>query len=162
MNSANPVPAPQRLEKLIRLWQGEHAELIRSIRETTLWLGQLRDPSPSVFGELAKHMEQFRERLLGHFAREDALATELLDVYGCAEAESTRRRAEGDHLHLTRRVDDLLAKLHSPLNGFASFQEAIQEISLFVDAVEQHEEEEAQGLEWLSSPCSVSRPASEF
>lgn len=162
MNSANSVPASPRLEELIRLWQGEHAELLRSIRETTLWIGQLCDQSASYCDDLVKHMEQFRERMLRHFDREDSLAKELHGVYGCVEAESTRRRAEGDHLHLTRRVDELLVKLHSPADGFASFQEAIQEISLFVDAVEQHEEEEAQGLEWLSSPCSESRPASEF
>lgn len=162
MNAAESLPAPERLERLIELWRLEHAELIERIRAITLWLGSTCRGDAEPFEELATRLQQFRERLLSHFEREDALGDDLRAVHGCAEADANARRAASDHPHLVRRVEDLISRLTRPQPEFDSFQDAVEQVSLFVDAVEQHEEEEAMGLQWLSSPCSESRPAGEF
>jgi iron-sulfur cluster repair protein YtfE (RIC family) len=162
MNAAESLPAPQRLEQLLQLWRDEHAELVRSIREITMWLGEVAALQDSPYAELTERLTAFRHRMLRHFEREDVMGADMQEVYGCVEAEANSRRAEGDHHHLINRVDTLIAKLTSSRPAFDSFQDAIQQVSLFVDAVEQHEEEESQGLQWLSSPASESRPAGEF
>lgn len=162
MNAAESLPAPQRLERLLQLWRDEHAELVRSIREITLWLGEVAVLPDSPYPELSARLTEFRQRMLRHFEREDVMGADMREVYGCVEAEANARRAEADHHHLVNRLDALIAKLTAPQPGFDSFQDAVQQVSLFVDAVEQHEEEESQGLQWLSSPCSESRPAGEF
>jgi hypothetical protein len=162
MNAAEQRPTQQPLAGLIRVWQEEHQELIQKIRQTTLWLGELARQAEPRFGELGEHLTRFRQSMLDHFHRESTLADTLFETYGCVEADSNRRRAADDHVHLSRRIDDLVGRLRDDGAGFASFQDAIHQVGIFVDAVEQHEEEEAEGLQWLGSPCAEPRPAAEF
>lgn len=139
------------LAPLLQQWNDEHHDLSRSIREITLWLGQVSQRGIPRFGELAARLSLMRQRMKQHFDREEALGDDLQQVSDCLEVKTTRRRAISDHQHLTQRIDDLIAKLSELEPPFDSFQQAIDQVGLFVDAFEQHEEQEAQGLQWLTN-----------
>lgn len=139
------------LAPLLQQWNDEHHDLSRSIRETSLWLGQVSQRGIPRFGELAARLSLMRQRMKQHFDREEALGDDLQQASDCLEVKTTRRRAISDHQHLTQRIDDLIAKLSELEPPFDSFQQAIDQVGLFVDAFEQHEEQEAQGLQWLTN-----------
>ncbi len=141
----------EALAPLLQQWNDEHQDLTRSIRETTLWLGQVSQRGIPRFGELAARLSLMRQRMKQHFDREETLGEDLQQVSDCLEVKTTRRRAINDHQHLTQRIDDLIAKLSELEPPFDSFQQAIDQVGLFVDAFEQHEEQESQGLQWLTN-----------
>lgn len=141
----------ESLEALLRQWNEEHDDLAKSIRETTLWLGQVSQRGIPRFGELAARLSLMRQRMKRHFEREESLGDDLQQASDCVEVKTTRQRAINDHQHLNQRIDDLIAKLSELEPPFDSFQQAIDQVGLFVDAFEQHEEQEAQGLQWLTS-----------
>jgi hypothetical protein len=141
----------ETLEALLRQWNDEHLDLAKSIRDTTLWLGQVSQRGIPRFGELAARLSSMRQRMTQHFEREEALGDDLQQTSDCVEVKTTRQRAINDHQHLIQRVDDLILKLSELDPPFASFQQAIDLVGLFVDAFEQHEEQEAQGLQWLTN-----------
>lgn len=140
----------QSLAPLLQQWNDEHQDLSRSIRETTLWLGQVSQRGIPRFGELAARLSLMRQRMKQHFDREEVLGNDLQQASDCLEVKTTRRRSINDHQHLTQRIDDLIARLSELEPPFDSFQQAIDQVGLFVDAFEQHEEQEAQGLQWLT------------
>lgn len=139
------------LQPLMSQWNEEHKDLARSIRETTLWLGEVSQRGIPRFGELAARLSQMRRRMKQHFDREETLGDDLQRASDCLEVKTSRQRAANDHQHLTQRIDDLIAKLSELEPPFESFQQAIDQVGLFVDAFEQHEEQEAQGLQWLTN-----------
>lgn len=141
----------ESLEALLRQWNDEHNDLAKSIRDTTLWLGQVSQRGIPRFGELAARLNSMRQRMKQHFEREESIGDDLQRASDCVEVKTTRQRAISDHQHLTQRVDNLIAKLSELDPRFASFQQAIDQVGLFVDAFEQHEEQEAQGLQWLTN-----------
>ena len=51
---------------------------------------------------------------------------------------------------LVARMDVLYEKLMQLEPPFASWQDAVQQIGLFVDVLEQHEEQESENIHWLS------------
>ena len=141
----------ESLEALLRQWNEEHDDLAKSIHDTTLWLGQVSQRGIPRFGELAARLSLMRQRMKRHFEREESLGDDLQQASDCVEVKTTRQRAINDHQHLNQRIDDLIAKLSELEPPFDSFQQAIDQVGLFVDAFEQHEEQEAQGLQWLTN-----------
>jgi hypothetical protein len=138
------------LASLLDQWKSEHNDLTHSIRETTLWLGQVSQLGIPRFGELAARLDAMRRRMSQHFEREEILNDDLQRSADCLEVKTTRQRSISDHKHLTQRIDDLISRLSELDPPFESFQQAIDQVGLFVDAFEQHEEQEAQGLQWLT------------
>jgi len=147
----------ERLSQLIKIWNNEHIDLSKNIQDTSVWLGQVSQLGRPRFGELAARLRVMRERMKRHFEREELLGQDLRQVANCVEAVSSSRRASNDHQHLLQRVDELISKLRELEPPFDSFQQAIDQVSLFVDAFEQHEEQEAAGLQWLTHTNSDSR-----
>lgn len=143
-------PSHDVLALLIEQWKSEHDDLTHSIRETTLWLGQVSQLGIPRFGELAARLDAMRRRMRQHFDREEILNDDLQRSSDCLEVKTTRQRSISDHQHLTQRIDDLISRLSELDPPFESFQQAIDQVGLFVDAFEQHEEQEAQGLQWLT------------
>lgn len=158
--TASPVACDSaRLGQLVDLWKHEHDDLIKHIHDTTLWLGEVRQMGFPKFGELADRLRALRTRMIRHFEHENELGEDLQHACDCVEVTATRRSTSGDHQNLTHRIDDLIAKLGEPDPPFESFQQAIDQVGLFVDAFEQHEEQEAQGLQWLAINNSDPRRA---
>jgi hypothetical protein len=148
-----------QLTHLVDLWKHEHDDLIKQIHQTTLWLGEVSQLGIPKFGELAERLQALRTRMLRHFDHENELGEDLQQVCDCVEVTATRRSTSADHQNLTNRIDELVAKLDQPDPPFESFQQAIDQVGLLVDAFEQHEEQEAQGLQWLAINNSDPRRA---
>jgi hypothetical protein len=161
-SSESALPATcdsARLAQLVDLWKHEHDDLIKHIHDTTIWLGEVSQLGVPKFGELADRLQGLRSRMIRHFDHENELGEDLQQACDCVEVTATRRSTSGDHQNLTRRIDELMAKLGEPEPEFESFQQAIDQVSLLVDAFEQHEEQEAQGLQWLAINNSDPRRA---
>jgi hypothetical protein len=92
--------------------------------------------------------------MLVHFAREDQLIGQLADLYPTSspQVDAVRRQASGDHDQLCERLDNLIERLDQVVPPFASWQNAMDEVELFVDALEQHEEQESETFKMLMPP----------
>jgi len=156
--AAQGIPlSTERLGQLIQLWNSEHVDLSKNIQDTSIWLGQVSQLGRPRFGELATRLSVMRDRMKRHFEHEELLGHDLRQVADCVETVSSNRRAASDHQHLLQRVDELISKLRELEPPFDSFQQAIDQVGLFVDAFEQHEEQEAAGLQWLTHTNSDPR-----
>lgn len=138
-------------ESLVDRWRGEHRELDQFVTEILSWMHDVSTLGIPRFGEAGSRLTQLRSRLVEHFRVEDEIATELCESRpSCPDRQAAKRQAERDHKQLLTRVDELNDRLLQLEPPFASWQEAVQQIGLFMDVLEQHEEQESENLEWLS------------
>jgi iron-sulfur cluster repair protein YtfE (RIC family) len=141
----------QTVESLSAQWHQGHAELGEFFDECRQWAYEVAQTGFPHFGELAERLKQLRERLADHFTREDEISDQLVALHGAPspEADANRRRAQADHEHLLVRLDGLISKLGELEPPFDSWQQAIGEVELFCDALDQHEEQESDCIAWL-------------
>jgi hypothetical protein len=139
------------LDELMGLWNREHVDLAHRSEATQRWLRQVRQQHAQGYGDLAAQLKGFRQWLLGHFEREEELGAQLQRVRDCVEMSASRRQIASDHQHLARRIDMLIQRLDELEPSFDSFAGAVEEVGLFIDAFELHEEQETQCLQWLTA-----------
>jgi hypothetical protein len=139
------------LEELMEQWSHAHVDLAHRIEATQRWLAQVRHQHLQGYGELAAQLKGFRQWLLTHFEREQQLGEQLQRVRDCLEMSTSRRQIASDHQHLTRRIDMLIQRLDELEPPFDSFDQAVEDVGLFIDAFELHEEHETQCLQWLTA-----------
>ena len=65
------------------------------------------------------------------------------------EIQAVRKQSILEHDQLMARLDDLLDRLNMPEPPFQSWTEAMDEVGLFIDAIEQHEEHESDSIRML-------------
>ncbi len=147
----NSPPDIKMLDKLVGDWNEEHADLTDRTEKIHHWLAEVSQRGIPRFGELATRLKNFRERLLDHFQREEDLGKQLQEACDWVEMATSRQQIASDHQHLIRRLDSLIARLRELEPPFDTFQQAIDEVGLFVDAFELHEEHETQCLQWLTA-----------
>lgn len=136
---------------LIDRWKDEHRKLDQFVDAITNWMHEVSSLGIPHFGEAGSRLTQLRERLVKHFQVEDQIAVELCEARPtCPERQAAKRQASRDHGQLLDRVDDLIERLSQLEPPFDSWQQAVYEIGLFIDALEQHEEQESENLQWLS------------
>ena len=83
------------------------------------------------------------------FEIEDEIATEFCESRPSSlEVQAAQRQALRDHEQLLARMDELNEKLLQLEPPFASWQEAVQQIGLVMDMLEQHEEQESENIQW--------------
>jgi hypothetical protein len=130
-------------------WNDEHADLTQYMQQAYHWLsGTGRTVAVS---ELVIWMQGFRERLLRHFEREEELGEQFQMVRNCVEMAASRRQLAVDHQNLARRLDSLITGLGSLELSSKNREHAIDDIGLLIDAVDLHEEQETQSLQWLTA-----------
>ena len=140
-------------ETLLAKWHEEHQQLETFTDELRRWayeIGQLGIPR---FGQTAGKLTQLRTRLLSHFERENEIGSQLLnDQASSVEVQTTCQQSAHDHANLIKRLDDLISRLQQNEPPFDSWEQAVGEIDLFMDAIEEHEEQENANITWLSPP----------
>jgi hypothetical protein len=147
MNSRTTPPLP----KIFDSWRAEDCELELRIDELRDWMGEVSQLGIPHFGETATRLCQVRERIVQHFEREDEMVAELARLYpgSSPEIASIRKRSSRDHSHLLTRLDDLSKRLSELEPPFKSWQEAMQDVELFVNELEQHEDHESESVMML-------------
>jgi iron-sulfur cluster repair protein YtfE (RIC family) len=116
------------------------------------WAYQIAQRGFPHFGETACRLKELRERLCEHFTEEDEIAEQLLAMKGerSPEVEANRRQVASDHVNLLARLDSLIEQLNQVDPPFDSWQEAVEKVERFCDALEQHEEQESDCINWLA------------
>jgi hypothetical protein len=147
MNSRTDRPLP----KIIQKWRAEDRELKLRINELREWMGEVSQLGIPHFGETATRLGQVRARLVQHFEREDEMVAELARLYpdSSPEIASIRKQSSRDHSLLLSRLDDLSKRLSELEPPFESWQQAMQDVELFVDTLEQHEDRESESVMML-------------
>ncbi len=139
------------LAELYDRWQAEDRELQSSIDAVRDWMREVNQLGIPHFGETATRLRPLRDRLVTHFDREDEMVVQLAELYPASSPEmgGVRRQSSSDHEKLFGRLDDLIERLNQPEPPFSSWEAAMQEVQLFVDVLEQHEEQESDSFEIL-------------
>ncbi len=132
-------------------WQEEDRELETRIDEVRDWMLEVNQLGIPHFGETATRLRPLRERLFIHFGRENELISQLANFYPASspEIEAVRKQSIADHDQLLSRLENLIDRLNLPEPPFQSWTEAMDEVSMFVDAIEQHEDRESDSIQML-------------
>lgn len=142
----------ESVSSLSSQWRDERQEMDRFFRDVRQWMNQVSQLGVPHFGETADRLSQFRRRLAAHFDREDQIAARMATSQhtSASAVDAARGRARSDHGALQRKLDDLISRLAATDPLFKSWQEATSELEEFIDALERHEDREAESIEWLS------------
>ena len=139
------------IEGLSHQWRDGHNEVNAFFDEYRQWAYEIAQLGVPYFGESADRLRQLRERLNEHFAREDEICDQLIAITGTPspEVDANRRQIAADHLNLLSRLDALINQLSELDPPFSSWQQAVEQVERFCDALEQHEEQESDCITWL-------------
>jgi hypothetical protein len=139
------------MPRAIQAWRQEDRELESRVDQVRDWMREVSQFGIPYFGEAATRLRPLRAKLEEHFALETELLLLLGDSYPSSspEVEAVRRQSEHDHDLLLERIDDLVSRLEQVEPPFRSWLEAMDEVDLFVDVLEQHEEQELESLSML-------------
>ncbi len=140
------------VEGLSRQWRQGHRDLNKFFDEYRRWAYEVAQRGFPHFGETADRLKDLRECLSEHFSREDEISDRLIAITGAPspEVEANRRQVASDHVNLLARLDNLINQLGDVDPPFDSWQEAVEQVERFCDALEQHEEQESDCIEWLA------------
>ena len=132
-------------------WKETDQELdqrFESIRDWMIEVGQLGIPR---FGETATRLQPLVESLAILFENENTIANQLAKAYpqSLRAISAVKRQCFRDHDQLKRRLDDLISRLQEIEPPFASWNLAYDEVSLFIEALHQHEDQESESLHIL-------------
>jgi len=139
------------VRELFQRWQAEDRELEAYLDALRDWMHQASRLDTSAFEEATARLRRLRMRLERHFRHEDKVADSLETSFDAPPAElaAVRRQSVHDRTLLFQRLDELIAKFDRPAPPFESWEDAIENLELFVDTLEQHEEQEADSIELL-------------
>ncbi len=145
------VQSEKTLHSLFQQWKDEDQELERYIDDVRDWMADVSQLGIPRFGETANRLKSLLDRLTDHFDREDEIIAQLAELYApdSVEVSAARRQASRDHRLLSDRLGDLVSRLDQLEPPFASWESAMDEVELFVVALEQHEDQEAESVEML-------------
>ena len=138
-------------ETLSHKWHKEHRALDVFIEGFRQWAYQVSQRGLPRFGETAARLQQLHQRLEEHFACEDDLASQFATsrIGLSPEVDANRRQVAQDHNSLLSRLQRLIEKLNETDPPFASWQAATDQVDRLLDALDQHEEQEADSITWL-------------
>lgn len=144
------------LHVLFQQWREEHQQLDQFIAELNAWMTQKSLRQSPDFTDAKSRLQQFEQRLREHFVKEHAMGLLLAETRGIAtpEIEELRHQADKEHGILTARLHDLISRLSADANPVSTWDSAVYEFGLLLDAIEQHEEQEADRVRWLMPPIS--------
>lgn len=139
------------IEDLSQAWRDEHDKLHAFFEDYRQWSYQVAQRGIPHFGETACRLKHLRAELEQHFSCEDEICQKLMVCKGgmSPELDAMRRQTAIDHESLLTRLDQLIDQLGAVNPLFDSWQQAVSEVERFCDALEVHEEQEADCITWL-------------
>jgi hypothetical protein len=139
------------LSDIYRNWQSEDRQLGICIDEVRKWMQEVSQLGVPHFGETATRLGPLRRRLVQHFEREDEMIAEIVKSHltSTRKVKAMGKQSSRDRNRLFSQLDDLISRLNQLDPPFASWERAIEEVELFVDKLEQHENREAKSIHAL-------------
>lgn len=150
MNSKEPN-IPTGVDGLFEQWKEEHCQLDQCAMELSTWLHEQSLLRTAQFREAVKRIHVLSERLSAHFAREQAIASGLVESRGWVSQESlaVQRQSERDHSNISTRLKHLIDRMQEGEAECDAWATGVHEMNLILDVLEQHEEQEAESVGWL-------------
>ena len=132
-------------------WKQEDRQLDKCLDTIRNWMQQVNQLGIPHFGETATRLRPLKARLFAHFGRENELILQLVNFYQSSSPDVVALQTEmlTAHDQLLTRLGDLIDRLSLPEPPFESWTNAMDEVALFVDALEQHEEQETRSIAML-------------
>lgn len=143
------------LQSLFRAWKLEHEQLLQQVDDLFDSLVKQSWKDDESRSQIQSHstseLRLLADRLKEHFSKETriGLLLELARGRATHEVASMREKAEHEHRQLMDRLQSEIKTITSAEIGTEEWKSAIQSFGLFVDALEQHEDEEADNVSWL-------------
>jgi hypothetical protein len=139
------------LSQIFEKWLAEDREMEACLDEVRDWMREVSQLGIPHFGETAMRLRPLHDRLVHHFGREYEMIVQLAESHPppSPEVDAVRRQSTSDHQQLLARLDDLIQRLNQTEPPFASWQAAMDEVEIFVNALEQHEEQESESIKIL-------------
>lgn len=131
-------------------WQAERLSIEDNVRSIRAWAKDAASLATPPMGQLGEKLCELADLCRSHFRREAQIYDQLQEELGCIEVEAAKRQAEADHRHLLERFDLLSNQLAGSRTPFANFEEACERAEWLFDDLDQHEEREAESIQWLS------------
>jgi len=106
-----------------------------------------RSQSSLSYALLQHFVRSLGSHLKGHFDRSSGVYTTIGEQSWCVEVDWAQRSANANHAHIIQRIE----RLESQADAADPFAMAglIEQLEWLFDELDQHEEREAESLEWL-------------
>ena len=131
-------------------WKQEDRQLNKCLDAVRDWMQEVNQLGIPHFGETATRLRPLKASLFAHFGRENELISQLANFQqSSSDVVAVQRDLLAAQDQLLTRLGDLIDRLSLPEPPFESWTSAIDEVALFVDALEQHEEHEARSVAML-------------
>jgi hypothetical protein len=134
-------------------WHVEDHEMDACLDEIRDWMSQVSQFGIPRFGETATRLRSLHDRMVHHFGHEYELIVQLAETHSSPspELDAVRRQAAHDHEHLLVQLHGLIERLDELDPPFGSWEEAMEEVALFMVSLQQHEANESDCLDFLMS-----------
>ena len=139
------------LHRVFGGWRQEDGRLAALVDETRDWMSEVNQLGIPHFGETAARLEPLRDHLQRHFDQERRMIDKLAELYPTTspEVRAFRHQTLSDQETLVARLDDLHRRLMEIDPPFQSWTEAMQEVDVLFEAMQQHELREADRVDML-------------
>ncbi len=142
------------VDLLFALWKVEHQELDRYTAELSEWIDGQSKLRISQFRETVRKLADLNEKLQAHFAREEEIGKQIRVAHGngSPEADAAKRQCDRDHINILDRLKHLIDRMQDAESECDAWKKGVYELSLIVDVIEQHEEQESENVNCLLPP----------
>ena len=137
-----------QIEKLFEDWKEEHQILDRFTTDLSEWIDRQSKMRLAQFRETVQKLSDLNSQLSTHFAKEEAIGKQLRALHcgNSAEAEAAQRQSERDHTHISSRLKHLIDRMQDAESECDAWKKGVYELSLIIDVIEQHEEQESESV----------------
>ena len=144
--------ASEKLNALFARWKEEHRVLDTYVAELCEWFHRPVETSSPPVEQAIVRLGELRKQLEAHFVKEMELGRLLAEARGTVtmEIDSMRHKHDREHANLLERLGQLIARLDTTEPQFDQWEAITRDFELFVDTLEQHEEQEAASIGWLA------------
>lgn len=155
--------ANAELGELFSKWKTEHRELNTQLIDISRWMNDASNRSLPTYEAAISRLMQLQQKLEQHFEHEEKLGYLLARSRGSStvEIDAVSRQVDRDHRTLAARLEAIIGLLELGQPAGDSWPDIVVEFNLFIDALEQHEEQEESSVSWLRCIAPTTLPGSE-
>ena len=137
-----------KVDMLFADWKTQHQILDRFTTDLSEWIGRQSKLRTAQFRETVQKLSDLSFQLSTHFAKEEEIGKQLRALHrgNSPEAEAVRRQSERDHAQISSRLKHLIDRMQDAEAECDAWKKGVNELSLIIDVIEQHEEQESESV----------------
>lgn len=147
MSTQNSPP----VDRLFEDWKAQHELLDQFTSDLSEWIDRQSKLRMNQFRETVQKLSDLNSQLSIHFAKEELIGKQLRELHcgNSPEAEAAQRQSEKDHAHISSRLKHLIDRMQDAESESDAWKKGVHELSLIIDVIEQHEEQELESVCYL-------------